>query len=116
MARGILLVLSNPVTPEQEDDFNRWYDEVHLPEILQRTGFTSAHRYELSPDQLAGRGGAEGVEARLGYRYAAIYEVEGGDIRAAAASLSAVTKDLGQGAAMDYAGVQAIVLEELHGH
>jgi hypothetical protein len=53
--RGLLLVAID-VDPAHEDDFNRWYDEEHLPERLQCEGFLSARRYvalEGEPKYLA---------------------------------------------------------------
>lgn len=40
-----LLLVMIDVDPEHEEDFNRWYDEEHLPERLQCPGFLSARRY-----------------------------------------------------------------------
>ncbi len=46
MARpGIFLVLSRPTSPEQEDEFNRWYDEHHVPDALLLPGFVSGRRF-----------------------------------------------------------------------
>ena len=44
MPEGILYVESRPASPEQAADFHRWYDEVHIPEILALDGFVSARR------------------------------------------------------------------------
>jgi hypothetical protein len=44
MARGLLLVQSRPASPEQLEDFHRWYEDTHLPEILGVAGFISARR------------------------------------------------------------------------
>jgi hypothetical protein len=30
----------------REDEFNRWYDEVHLPDSVANGSFTAMHRYE----------------------------------------------------------------------
>lgn len=40
-----LLVVAVTVDPAVEDDWNRWYNEVHLPEIATCPGFKSAQRY-----------------------------------------------------------------------
>jgi hypothetical protein len=42
---GLLAVWMEP-PPEHEDDFNRWYDDEHLPERMAIPGFLSARRYE----------------------------------------------------------------------
>lgn len=52
---GLLLVMID-VEPAHEEDFNRWYDEEHLPERLQCKGFVSARRFlsvEGEPKYLA---------------------------------------------------------------
>ncbi|MBO0836979.1 MAG: hypothetical protein J2P28_15935 [Actinobacteria bacterium] len=64
MARGIMVVQSSPVSPDQEDAFNDWYDNVHVPEICAVPGFVSARRYKIP--------GAPG--------YLAIYEIEADDL------------------------------------
>jgi hypothetical protein len=46
--KALMVVGSNPATPEQEDEFNRWYVEEHFPDVLAVEGFTLARRYALS--------------------------------------------------------------------
>lgn len=65
------VVLSNPVDGH-EDEYNDWYDAVHLPEnFTDVEGMLSAQRFKFA---------APGVRARktgeIPYRYLAIYEVE----------------------------------------
>jgi hypothetical protein len=67
MAKGIILVESRPRSPEREQEYNTWYDEVHLPELVALDGFVSARR--LRP--VNGEG-----------PYVAIYEIEGDDLQA----------------------------------
>jgi hypothetical protein len=53
--RGLLLVMME-VLPEHEADFNRWYNEEHLPERLSLPGFAGARRFvavEGQPKYLA---------------------------------------------------------------
>ena len=40
----IFQVESFPSSPDRVDEFGRWYDEVHLPEVLTVDGFVSARR------------------------------------------------------------------------
>jgi hypothetical protein len=52
---GLLLVMID-IDPEHEEEFNRWYDEEHLPERVQCPGFLSARRFvsvEGAPKYLA---------------------------------------------------------------
>lgn len=58
-AGGLLMVAIN-VTNENEDDFNSWYTEEHIPALLKVPGVLSARRYKSS----------EGT-----HRYVAIYHL-----------------------------------------
>jgi hypothetical protein len=50
------------------DELNRWYDEVHIPEILEIAGFRSARR----------------LQAADGATFLAVYEVDDVDTAKAA--------------------------------
>ena len=67
MAKGIMYVESRPSSPDREQEYNTWYDEVHIPELLTLDGIVAARR--LRP--LDGNG-----------TYVAIYELEGDDLQA----------------------------------
>jgi len=53
MAKGIILVESRPSSPDRDREYNTWYDEVHLGELVDGDG-----------------------------PYVAIYEIEGDDLQA----------------------------------
>ena len=38
--RAVMIVLSNPVG-DRDDEYNRWYDDVHLPDVLSVPGFVA---------------------------------------------------------------------------
>lgn len=80
MAKHVLVVMSNAIDG-QDDEFNDWYTNTHLADIIALDGFTAARRYRLSERQI----GEEGGEP---YRYLAIYEVDGDDLERAADSLN----------------------------
>ncbi|MGO1543650.1 MAG: hypothetical protein ACTHXA_04825 [Gulosibacter sp.] len=63
----IILALFNAV-PGREDEFNSWYTDTHLPEVVRIPGFLTAQRYEI-PAAMA--------DAGLKYTYATLYEVAG---------------------------------------
>ena len=42
-----IMVVMMEVAPEDEEDFNRWYDEDHLWERLEIPGYISARRFKL---------------------------------------------------------------------
>ena len=53
--KGLLLVMMD-IDPEHEEEFNRWYNEEHVPERLSIPGFISGRRFravEGSPKYLA---------------------------------------------------------------
>ena len=73
MAKGIILVETFPSSPEREQEYNIWYDEVHLPELVALDGIVSARR--LRP--VNGEG-----------PYIALYEIEGDDLAAVLQGMS----------------------------
>jgi hypothetical protein len=75
VAENRFVVLSNPIEGE-DDTFNKWYDEVHVPEVLAVPGVVAAQRYDLAelkiPDD-------EDLPAQLPpptHRYLVIYELD----------------------------------------
>jgi hypothetical protein len=71
MAKAVLIVHSRPVEPSREDEFNKWYDEVHIPDVTSVSGVVSGRRFKKS-------GGADDG----GYPYLAIYEIDSDDVDA----------------------------------
>lgn len=67
MPKGVVYVESRPSSPERDQEFNTWYNEVHLPELVALDGFVCARR--LKPIGEADY-------------YIAIYEIEGDDLQA----------------------------------
>lgn len=65
----LLLVFSNPVEG-REDEYNTWYDEVHLDDVQRIPGVAGAARYELDPV-----GATE--DSAPTHRYLAVYELDG---------------------------------------
>lgn len=61
MPRFKMMILSNPVG-EKDDEFNAWYDEVHLADVFKVPGVIGAERYRF-------RSGKE-------WKYLAIYELD----------------------------------------
>jgi hypothetical protein len=60
----VLLVFSEP-KEGMEEEYNRWYDNTHLPQVTEVPGIVAAQRFKL-----AERG------PRCPARYLSIYEVE----------------------------------------
>ena len=69
--RALMLVLSEPADPSQDDAYNRWYNEKHLKDVLSLHRAVSAVRYRV----------AEGISflptvQDLPQRYVALYELD----------------------------------------
>jgi hypothetical protein len=79
MPKGIFLALSNATSDDVEDDFNRWYDDVHAREMLALPGVRSFRRFRLAPAQVL-----PGDDVTK-HRYLALYELEVDDWDAFAA-------------------------------
>ncbi|OLT10096.1 hypothetical protein BJF79_05075 [Actinomadura sp. CNU-125] len=76
-AKSILHVMTRPSSPETAAEYNRWYEDVHMPEVLALDGFVSARRYGPTKD---------------GDPYVAVYEIEG-DAKAAVKRLNTAMGD-----------------------
>ena len=66
------MVYSNPAEGK-EDEFNKWYDTVHLPEVLAVPGMISAQRCKLKVTKV----GSEGGMSPETHRYSVVYEMDG---------------------------------------
>ena len=58
-----LFVVKATIPKDREKEFNRWYDEVHVPMVLQYNGVISARRYRA-------------IAGEEKYQYMAVYEVK----------------------------------------
>jgi hypothetical protein len=67
MEKYLLVVESNCTDPEREEEFNDWYNNVHIPDVLEAEGHIKAERFELI-NPVEGKG-----------KYLAIYEIESDD-------------------------------------
>jgi len=65
-ARHILLIVQTDVAPEMEEEFNRWYDEEHIPRLLKVPGVLMAKR---------------GQNTGSGQKYIATYEHEDSEVQ-----------------------------------
>ena len=69
-----LLIVTAEVDPSVEAEWNRWYDEVHLPDALACPGVLSGRRY-VSAGQIAesDRGQSRRTSTKL---YTTVYELD----------------------------------------
>ena len=68
MTRWVNIVETNCADALREEEFNNWYDNIHIPDILETPGFLSATRYVINEPQ-EGRG-----------KYLTVYEIETEDM------------------------------------
>ncbi len=59
----VLFVVKATIPAEQEEAFNRWYNEEHVPQVLQFKGAVSARRYRA-------------IMGEDKYQYMAVYELQ----------------------------------------
>jgi hypothetical protein len=78
MARHTFVVFTNPAEG-QEDEYNDWYDNTHLHDVLKVEGFVAAQRFKLADTDPA---------QEFPHRYLALYEVESDDLGKVAQALS----------------------------
>ena len=71
MAKHVFVVLTN-ATPGMEDEFNDWYTNRHLADVLAIPGVVAAQRFTLSDHQRAA--------PPHPYKYLALYEIETDDL------------------------------------
>jgi len=64
------IVMSNPIEGKEEE-YNDWYSNIHLQEVVKIDGFISAQRFKLTEGQQMDN---------QPYKYMAIYEIENEEI------------------------------------
>ncbi len=106
MPKALLIVYTNPVSPECEDDYNDWYNNVHLPEILGAEGFVAASRYRLADVSVEGMTTPE-------HRYVAVYELDTEDLQGALDRLMKSAGEFHMSESLDQAGAGGALWEEI---
>jgi hypothetical protein len=79
MARHVFVAFSDP-KEGMEEDFNDWYTNQHMPDLMKIPGFVRASRYKLSDGVTTPTGPNASPAAPSGQRYLAIYEIEADDV------------------------------------
>jgi hypothetical protein len=102
-----IYVLFTKVHEGREAEFNRWYDTVHIPEMLTRcSGFVAAQRFRLCDAQRPG--------FMPEHTHLCVYEIEG-DPRESLASMDvqAAQPDWSQTDTFDYSAFSARLYEAI---
>ena len=63
-ANKMIQIVASESTPEKEADFNKWYNDVHIPMLMGYKGVKQASRYQRIGDD------------ELGAKFLAIYEFD----------------------------------------
>ena len=98
MARYVFQFTST-ARPGEDETFNRWYDDVHMPDVLALPGFLSGQRYRV----------LDGTAARP--RYVAAYQVETNDPQATLTHLFEAGKAMVISPSLDQEQVTITILE-----
>jgi hypothetical protein len=94
-----LLALVNAESGRDEE-FNRWYEERHLDDVLRIPGFVAARRYRAAEAQLTGK---------PAHGYLTVYEIETDDIAAAVQRLLHAAPSMPLSDSMDMSGGLSVV-------
>ena len=98
-----LLIMSNPV-PDREDDYNDWYQNIHLGQLMTLPGFKSAQRFRRVRSLVEGET----------HPYLAVYELETDDIDSVLDGLrtAAANNRLTMSDTLDTSNIYAVVYEK----
>jgi hypothetical protein len=88
--KHVVVVLTEPVEG-REDEFNDYYENLHIDEVLASTGWLSGQRFRLSGE----------VGAKCPLPYLAIYEAEADTAAEVLTTLSATRPQRQQSAALN---------------
>jgi hypothetical protein len=86
--RATLVVYTNPSDPAREEEYNSWYNEIHLPDVLAIEGFVAATRFRIADARIDPSAPAPA------HRYLALYEVETDDMQGALDALVAAAPNM----------------------
>jgi hypothetical protein len=105
---SLLLVYSRP-TEGMEDVYNSWYSDQHLNDVLSVPGFVAAQRFRVEEAATPSNVPASSP------CYAAIYEIEPGQVEAAQEALSAAVKSgrIAISESLDKSSVRRVLLRAI---
>ena len=103
MATFNLIVFMGPVEGK-EDEFNKWYDEEHVPHALSLPGFKTARRFGAGPEYMGRKAPCP---------YAALYEIEADSLDQALAVATEGTASSYISDAVDLGSAYAVPLTPL---
>jgi len=87
MSRYVMMVLTNPTTG-QDDAYNEWYDNEHVPDVVKAGRFVSGQRFRLAATGI-------GNVTPPTHQYLALYEIEAESAEAANEALLEASRNGG---------------------
>jgi hypothetical protein len=99
------VVFTGPA-PGREDDYNRWYNEQHLTDVLAVEGFVAAQRFRIVELD---------SNSQPASRYMAIYEIEAENPKEVLDRLTetALSGGMAMSDALDTAGAKTILYQPI---
>jgi hypothetical protein len=97
------MVVFSSAKDGRDDEYNEWYNTIHLKEVTATEPFKSAQRFSVAPVQ--------GLP-EPDHRYVAIYEFDG-PAQAAVDSLFGASGSFNMSDALDAEGARIVMLEDL---
>jgi len=107
MAKGILLAFSNPSSPDREEEYNAWYNDIHANEVTSLPGIGGMRRYRVVTQM-------NPPTDNPAYRYIAVYELH--DIDAAMTALQTAGDTLNMSDSMDLQNALVVAFEPIFSH
>ncbi|MBW1823719.1 MAG: hypothetical protein JRI87_04000 [Deltaproteobacteria bacterium] len=103
MKKTIIIVKTNPVEGK-EKEYNDWYSNVHLKEVLAIKGFRSAQRFKLT--------NAQQFDDQP-FKYMAIYEIDNEDVEGTIQRLNETSNTMSMEPVIDFSSLQVSVFESI---
>jgi hypothetical protein len=97
-ADGGLLMVIIDVDPAAEDEFNRWYEEEHIPERLAYPGFRYARRFR---------------SATVPHRYLALYDIDDAELVVSEAYMSQQSSEWSKSIQLSWLGMDRSTWEAI---
>ncbi len=97
------VVFSNPIEGK-ETEYNEWYSNIHLQEVVQIDGFISAQRFKLTEEQQIDN---------QSHQYMAIYEIENEDVGGTIKNLEEASVSMTIAPVIDLNGVHVSVFKSI---
>jgi hypothetical protein len=88
VTKSAFLMFSSPADVEREDEYNDWYQNVLVVDVLKIPGVVAARRYRLADVQ-----GAMFAGLANGNRYLAMYDIDGSDPKSVNAEITTRVAD-----------------------